>query len=123
MRAPLDFAGINYYSPFLVSNAPQGNGVPGLNTQAQWAKAPGHNPRTDIGWDIYPQGSHEILLRMSQVFGKLPIEITENGASYNNAPDADGRIRDDARIAYLTTHLQAVHRAIGDGVPVRAYHC
>ncbi|MGH8262263.1 MAG: GH1 family beta-glucosidase [Steroidobacterales bacterium] len=123
MRAPLDFAGINYYSPFLVSDAPQGNGVPGLNTQAQWAKGPGQNPRTDIGWDIYPQGFHEILVRMSQALGALPIEVTENGASYNNAPDADGRVRDAARIDYLRAHLQALHRAIADGVPVRAYHC
>ena len=123
MRAPLDFAGINYYSPFLVSDAPQGNGVPGLNTQSQWAKAPGQNPHTDIGWDIYPQGFHEILVRMSQALGTLPIEITENGASYNNAPDTDGRIRDEARISYLRAHLQALHGAIGDGVPVRAYHC
>ncbi len=123
MRAPLDFAGINYYSPFIVQDAPKGNGVPGLNTKAQWAKAPGRNLQTDIGWDIYPQGFHSILVRMVREMGNLPIEITENGASYNTAPDANGRIADGARISYLQSHLRAVAQAIRDGVPVRAYHC
>ena len=39
------------------------------------------------------------------------------------APDADGRIRDDARIDYLREHLRMTARAIGDGVPIRGYHC
>ena len=47
MRARLDFIGLNYYSSTLVSDAPRGNGVPGLNTEAQWARAPGSNRRTD----------------------------------------------------------------------------
>ncbi|MGH8204986.1 MAG: family 1 glycosylhydrolase, partial [Steroidobacteraceae bacterium] len=55
--------------------------------------------------------------------GRLPIEITENGASYNTAPGADGRIRDVARIEYLRGHLRMISRAIRDGVPIRAYHC
>ena len=55
--------------------------------------------------------------------GSLPIEITENGASYNAVPDAGGRVRDAERIAYLRGHLQAAARAIRDGVPIRAYHC
>jgi beta-glucosidase len=59
---------------------------------------------------------------MQQVTGDIPIEITENGCAYNTRPDPDGRIRDDARIAYLSSHLKELHRAIKDGVPVRAYH-
>jgi len=60
---------------------------------------------------------------MAKETGGLPIEITENGASYNTTPDANGRIRDGARIDYLRGHLAMVSRAIGDGVPIRAYHC
>ena len=123
VRAPLDFVGLNYYSAFTVRHVPGGMGVPGLDLLAQWADAPGTQPKTDIGWDIFPTGFHDILVRMSQEIGNLPIEITENGASYNNAPDADGRIHDEARIAYLRSHLQELARAIKDGVRVRAYHC
>lgn len=123
MRAPLDFAGLNYYSPWIVRDAPEGNGVPGLNTVGQWAVAPGSHPKTDIGWDIYPQGFYDILVRMQRELGDLPIEITENGASYNTAPDVEGRIHDTARIDYLRSHLSALAQAIRDGVTVRAYHC
>jgi beta-glucosidase len=55
--------------------------------------------------------------------GSLPVEITENGASYNTPPDAQGRVHDAARIEYLRGHLQSAARAIHDGVPIRAYHC
>jgi len=122
MRAPLDFIGLNYYSPWVVHDEPRGNGVPGLNTLGHWATMLGAHPKTDLGWDIYPQGFYDILLRMARETGYRPIEITENGASFNTAPDADGRTRDMSRIEYLRTHLQAMARAIGDGIPVRAFH-
>ncbi|HEX2789542.1 MAG TPA: GH1 family beta-glucosidase [Steroidobacteraceae bacterium] len=123
VRAPLDFIGLNYYSPWLVSDAAEGNGVPGLNTHGLWATAPGTTPKTDIGWDIYPSGFHDIVLRMAYETGNLPIEITENGAACNIGPDARGEIHDVARIAYLQSHLRELARAIAHGAPVRAYHC
>jgi beta-glucosidase len=45
MRAPLDFVGLNYYAPWVVQNAPQGNGVPGLNTEGQWATMLARTPK------------------------------------------------------------------------------
>jgi beta-glucosidase len=123
MRAPLDFIGLNYYSASLVSDAPQGNGVPGLNTRVQWARAPGSNARTDIGWDVYPAGLRDIVLRMADDTGRLPIEITENGAACNIGPGPQGGIHDAPRIDYLQGHLRELAGAIGAGAPVRAYHC
>lgn len=123
LRAPFDFVGLNYYTTVLVKNAPRGNGVPGLNTESIWATMHGTHPKTDIGWHVYPRGFEEILIRMAQETGSIPIEITENGASYNTEPDAGGRIRDTARIEYLRGHLQSVRRAMERGVPIRAYHC
>ena len=123
LRAPFDFVGLNYYTGFRVSRVPGGSGIPGVDVRAEGAIVPGApREKTDIGWDIYPGGLHEILLRVQQVTGDIPIEITENGCAYNTRPDQDGRIRDDARIAYLRSHLKELHRAIKDGVPVRAYH-
>ncbi|MGH8204822.1 MAG: GH1 family beta-glucosidase [Steroidobacteraceae bacterium] len=123
LRAPFDFVGLNYYTPVLVKAAPQGNGIPGLDTESLWATMHGDHPRTDIGWTVYPQGFHDILVRMAKETGRLPIEITENGASYNTAPGPDGRIRDAERVEYLRGHLRMISRAIRDGVPIRAYHC
>jgi len=123
VRAPFDFVGLNYYTPVLVKAAPQGNGIPGLNTASQWATMHGEHPKMDIGWTIYPQGFYDILKTMARETGSLPIEITENGASFNTAPDAQGRVRDVARIDYLRSHLQALARAMHDGMKIRGYHC
>ena len=121
MRAPLDFVGLNYYSPWIVRHAPEGNGIPGLDTQADWAAGP--DEKTDNGWDIYPKGFYDILKDISAHVGNLPLEITENGAAYNATPDKDGHIHDAKRIVWLQKHLRELSRAIADGVPVRAYHC
>jgi beta-glucosidase len=123
MRAPLDFMGLNYYSPWVVKHSTGPDSARDVSTEGQWATAPVHTPKTDIGWDIYPQGFYEILMRMRREVGPLPIEITENGASYNTPPDAQGSVHDQPRIAYLRDHLQVLAQAINDGVPVRAYHC
>ena len=123
MRAPLDFLGLNYYSPWIVQDSTATDSAPDINVRGQWATAPGTHAKTDIGWDIYPEGFYQILVRMARVTGKLPIEITENGAAYNVAPDPQGRIHDSDRIAYLKSHLLALAQAMRDGVPVRAYHC
>jgi beta-glucosidase len=123
LRAPFDFVGLNYYTPVLVRAAPKGNGIPGLDTESLWATMHGEHPKTDLGWTVYPQGFYDILMTMVRETRDLPIEITENGASYNAAPDARGRVHDAARIDYLRGHLGAVARAIRDGAPIRAYHC
>lgn len=123
VRAPLDFVGLNYYTPVLVKNAPQGNGVPDLNTQNFWATMHGSHPKTDVDWTIYPQGFYDVLIRMKEITGALPIEITENGAAFNEGPNARGSIEDTRRIDYLRGHLKAVARAIQSGVPIRGYHC
>jgi len=122
MRAPLEFVGLNYYSPWIVRHESKGNGVPGLDTDAQWAAGP--DEKTDNGWDIDPPGFYEIIKDISGHLGKnMPLEITENGAAYNTKPDADGHVHDEKRIAWLRKHLRELARAIRDGAPVRAYHC
>ncbi|MEZ5521424.1 MAG: GH1 family beta-glucosidase [Dokdonella sp.] len=122
VRAPFDFVGLNYYSPWLVGDAPGGCDIPGLNCIGEWARGRGVLPKTDIGWDIDPQGFEDILLRMREETGKLPIEISECGAAFNPGPGADGEIDDQARIDFLRRHLQAMGRAMARGVPVRAFH-
>ena len=47
--------------------------------------------------------------------------ITENGAAYADQVDAEGRVRDTDRIAYLDSHIDAVRRAVAAGVDVRGY--
>ena len=74
-------------------------------------------PLTEIGWEVYPPGLYDIVQRVSQDY-KLPIEITENGCSYGDYPDANGRVADNRRIDYYREHLRELARAIHDGADV-----
>jgi len=115
MRAPLDWIGVNYYFR---------QAVTANKTVKYWgydAKIPNEGPLTHIGWEIWPQGFYDLVTRIARDY-KLPIEITENGCSYLDSPDANGRVADDRRIAYLKAHLAEIARAIRDGADVRGYH-
>ncbi|MFJ3631090.1 GH1 family beta-glucosidase [Streptomyces sp. NPDC090112] len=125
IHQPLDFLGVNYYTPALVSAAPDGNVTRadghGAAEHSPWPAADTvafHQPpgdRTDMGWSIDPSGLYDLLMRFTREAPGLPLLVTENGAAY--APDLD----DPQRIAYLESHLAAVHRATAEGAPVEGY--
>lgn len=64
----------------------------------------------DLGWEIYPEGLHRLLMRLKKY--NKPIYITENGI-----PAVD----DSKRLAYLRDHLAQIHKAISDGADIRGY--
>jgi len=79
-------------------------------------------PVTEMGWEIAPEAFRQILIEAKERYsGELPIYVLENGAAFADQIDADGRIRDEARISYLRGYLGAVLDAITAGVPVRGY--
>ncbi|MEU6312742.1 GH1 family beta-glucosidase [Streptomyces sp. NPDC047014] len=125
IHQPLDFLGVNYYTPALVSAAPDRNGPRadghGAAEHSPWPAADTvafHQPpgdRTDMGWAVDPSGLYDLLMRFTREAPGLPLLVTENGAAY--APD----IEDPQRIAYLESHLAVVHQALADGAPVKGY--
>jgi beta-glucosidase len=122
MTAPLDYIGVNYYFRRLVSAskiaAPAKVSYDAMGFELAMGK---DGPLTEIGWEVYPRGLYDIVQRVSKHY-KLPIEITENGCSYGDYPDANGRVADDRRILYYREHLRELARAIHDGSDVRGYH-
>ena len=122
MRAPMDFVGVNLYTRTIVKAVPLG-GHP-LNLGAVPALPFGGDvgPKTDFGWEVWPDSLYQILTRISRDYDRPVIEVTENGCSYGDAPDASGAIRDTRRIEFYQGYLAAVHRAIRDGADVRGYH-
>jgi beta-glucosidase len=111
---PMDMLGVNYYTR-VVCAAPE---VADVDRPRPLVTAQGEP--TDMGWEIYPQGLYETLIRDFRGYGHAPIYITENGAAYD-VPKIDGSIADTPRRSYLEGHLAEMHRAITDGVPVRGY--
>jgi beta-glucosidase len=73
-----------------------------------------------MGWEVYPGGLTELLLRLRSDYRLPPLYITENGAAY---PDrlVDGRVADADRIRYLQRHIAALADALEAGVDVRGY--
>jgi beta-glucosidase len=124
VRAPLDFIGINNYFRMIVSATRRG--ALNLNPIAKIFPADvklGGNtgPKTDMGWEVYPQGLYEIVMRISKDY-RRPIEITENGCAYGDAPGKTGVVSDTRRIAYYRGYLRELARAIQQGADVRGYH-
>jgi beta-glucosidase len=74
-----------------------------------------------MGWEVFPDGLHDGLVRVHRDYAPARIYITENGAAYTDEPGADGRIRDARRITYLRDHLAAAQRAVAAGVPLGGY--
>jgi beta-glucosidase len=119
VRAPLDFVGVNLYSRMAVAASP-GDRL-GLGARSL-GMGRDEGPKTDFGWEVWPESIHAMLMRVTRDHERPVIEITENGCSYADGPGPDGVIRDQRRIDFLRSYLAAVQRAIRDGADVRGYH-
>lgn len=116
VQSRIDFVGVNNYFRSIVRHDPQGGPL-----RASPAPAPG--PKTAMGWEIYPDGLREILVWVSRRYSPPEVYVTENGAAFDDVPDASGRVEDPERIAYLRDYIAAAHQAVQQGVPLRGYFC
>ncbi len=124
---PIDWLGINYYTPIRVGrpSAGQATGV-GQDTAAYPGCPPARlNPRqpmTTMGWEVDPSGLTDILVQTHEALPGVPLWVTENGAAFDDRV-IDGEVYDPNRISYLAGHLEAAGRAIRKGVDLRGYFC
>ncbi|WP_327309010.1 GH1 family beta-glucosidase [Streptomyces sp. NBC_01298] len=132
IHQPLDLLAVNYYTPTVVSHVAPGDQKPqddghGNSEHSPWPgadevafhQAPG--ARTAMGWPVDPSALYDLLTRTAARYPGLPLVISENGAAYEDEIGPDGTVHDPERAAYIHAHLDAVHRAITDGVDVRGY--
>ncbi len=111
---PIDFLGTNYYSADFVK---AGSGSwPLMLDQVK----PDVEVFTDMGWNVYPKGFYDTLMRTKRDYDPKMV-ITENGAAFYDVVNRDGRIADDSRIEYLYRHLKEVYRAKQDGARIMGY--
>lgn len=115
IAAAIDFLGVNYYSRVVAADG---------DPDAPWPRidaVPPAPPLTEMGWEVYPRGLTDLLVRLTRDYPRLPeMYVTENGAAYPDVVE-DGAVHDDARVAYLAGHVQAVADALREGAPVRGY--
>ena len=115
MRQPIDYLGVNYYSPMYIRHAPESL------LGAGFGDAPAETRLTAMGWPVDAGGLAEELIQLRDHYGNLKLYITENGACYDDQLIVGGAVQDDDRIAYLRGHLEAARLALAAGVNLRGY--
>jgi beta-glucosidase len=113
IAAPTDFVGVNHYTNMIATADPTAR----RGVQIRHVEP---TPST-FGWSDTPDALHGILVRVDREFSQLPVFVTENGISLNDYVDPDGRVNDVERIDYYRGYIEAVGKAISDGVDVRGY--
>lgn len=113
IRQPLDFYGVNYYSPLRIAAGDEGSDQP-----FRFMEVLGY-PVSASGWSAVPHALQEwlILTKARYRAAMPPLVITECGFSLGGDD-----LEDDSRIDYLRTHLEAVATAVHRGVDVRGFY-
>jgi beta-glucosidase len=115
IAAPFDWLGVNYYTRTTLEHVPD-------SVWPHFRDVPGTLPKTDMGWEIYPDGLRGMLVRLATHYtGETPIYVTENGMAGEDHL-VDGAVDDPVRVQYFDDHLRAVHDAIAEGAPVKGYY-
>ena len=117
IHQPIDFLGVNNYFPTYCRYTP---GFDPLNNDRT---PPAGSPLNDLDWPIVPQSLYDLLVYIWKDYGYKKMLITENGfATRDSLRSLEQTIHDDARVHYIGSHLEAVHRAMQAGAPIKGYY-
>lgn len=105
---PIDWLGVNYYSRNLMAHDPDRPVFPVKQVEGPLEK-------TEMGWEIYPEGLENLLMRIKNEYRAVPVYVTENGMA-----EVEGT-NDPRRTNYYSDHLKAVLRAKQRGADMRGY--
>ena len=108
IAVPIDFLGVNYYTRSVVS------------ADRSWTADSSGLEITDMGWEVYPQGLTELLVRMNRDYPIPPLYVTENGGAFKDVLES-GRVHDGDRTRYIQQHIAAVAEAMRQGVRMQGY--
>ncbi|MDF1609220.1 GH1 family beta-glucosidase [Hoeflea sp. YIM 152468] len=111
---PLDFWGLNYYTPMRVRDDPD-------SSFPHVATAPAVKPeKTDIGWEIEPRGLSHVVRYLYDRYRLPDFYITENGAA-DNTEIENGAVSDTMRLDYVSTHLSVAADLVSENYPLKGY--
>lgn len=108
---PIDFLGLNCYWATPVRAGENGKPEPAPFTSEK---------KTHFNWAVTPDALYWAVKIFHERY-KKPILITENGMSNDDSLSDDGCVHDPERIEFLRGYLQALRRAMEEGVPVTGY--
>lgn len=114
IQQPLDFWGLNYYTPLRVQDD-QTQPFPHVRTASAVNSA-----KMDIGWEIEPSGLSHVIRGLYERYDLPDLYITENGAADNTGIE-NGAVSDGMRIGYLSDHLAVVADLVDENYPLKGY--
>lgn len=115
ISSPLDFVGINIYTPQYVRADASSQGFAVV-------PHPPSFPHMISSWlFVGPEALYWGTRHVNKIWGAKEIYITENGCSSSDVPAADGTVYDTDRVMYLRNYLTHLQRATSEGVPVKGY--
>ncbi len=117
IHQPLDFWGLNFYTPTRVIHTCQRESA--FPHTAQTFLDSEHEC-TDLGWEINAETLKELLIDVYKKYQLPPCYITENGACFNDEPK-EGTVDDTRRVQYFEDHIAEIAKAHQAGVPIRGY--
>ncbi len=115
IASPLDFMGINIYTPTYVMADESARGFKVI-------KKPSSYPHMLSSWlDIGPEALYWGPRHVAEIWGIKELYVTENGCSSTDVLTPDGQVYDTDRVMYLRNYLTKLQRAVAEGWPVRGY--
>ncbi len=114
---PIDFLGVNNYSRAVIRGRAAGESPDSSNSVVP---VPGAC-YTEMGWEIYPQGLTDLLVRFHNEYAIPALYVTENGAAFTDQWDGNGTVNDPRRVSYVREYIQAVASAMEQGAPLKGY--
>jgi beta-glucosidase len=115
IASPIDFTGLNIYTPVYVRTSPSPRGF-------ETVPHPQSFPHMASPWlFVGPEALYWGPRHVASLWKAKEIYITENGCSSSDVPAHDGLVYDTDRVMYLRNYLTHLRRATSEGIPVRGY--
>ena len=115
ISSPLDFLGINIYTPVYVRASDSPGGF-------EQIKNPASYPHMASPWlSIGPEALYWAPRHVTEIWNAKEIYVTENGCSSADVLTPDGHVYDTDRVMYLRNYISKLRRAAVEGYPVRGY--
>ncbi|MFB2550270.1 GH1 family beta-glucosidase [Ensifer soli] len=116
IRQPLDWWGVNYYTPMHVAaDTSETAEFPATVDAPRFVEE-----ETDIGWEIHAPALGDLIRKLNATYALPECYITENGACYNMGVE-NGVVDDQPRLDYIAAHLSVTADLIAEGYPMRGY--
>jgi beta-glucosidase len=115
IASPLDFLGMNMYTPSLIRKADTPSGYERVPFAAS-------HPRMHMPWlALGPQITYWAPRFAKELWDVEAFYITENGCAADDLQTLGGEVLDTDRLVYLRAHFQSAARAVAEGWPLKGY--